>query len=106
MDEQFRRNLELERQTGYAFYEQEYRIQREEKLRKEAEDQAAQYLIEKEEERRQKEEERRQKEEAIQQKQQMLEKVYSLARIMKKSGISIDEIMKETGLSKEDADKL
>jgi hypothetical protein len=98
MDEQFRRNLELERQTGYAFYEQENRIQREEKLRKEAENQAAQYLIEKEEE-------RRQKEEAIQQKQLILEKLYSIARMMKKSGISIDEIMKETGLTKDETDR-
>jgi predicted transposase/invertase (TIGR01784 family) len=92
MDEQFRRNLELERQAEYAFYEQEYRIQREEKLRKEAENQAAQYLIE--------------KEEAIQQKQQLLEKVYSLARMMKKSGIPIEVIIQETGLSGDEVDQL
>ena len=76
------------------------------KMKEEERRQKEEERRQKEEERRQKEEERRQKEDAIQQKQLMLEKVYSLARIMKKSGIPIDEIMKETGLSKEDADKL
>ncbi len=99
MDKQFRRNLELERQTENAFFVQESKIQHEEKLRKEAQQQAQQYFIEKEDQ-------RRQKEEAIRQKQMMLEKLFALARMMKNTGVPIDVIMKETGLSKEETDQL
>ncbi len=91
-DEQFRRNLEMERKTGNAFYELELRIQQEEKLRKEAESQAAQYLIEKEEERRQKE--------------SLMEKMLHLAKMLKETGIPVDEIVKQTGLSAVDIAKL
>ncbi|TVQ19720.1 MAG: hypothetical protein EA361_00585 [Bacteroidetes bacterium] len=92
LDEQFRRNLELERQTENAFFEQESKIQQEEKRRKEAEKQAAQYLAEKEEERMQKE--------------AMLDKLRDLAKMMKTSGMPIDEIVNATGLPKEEVEKL
>ncbi len=98
-DEQFRRNLELERQTENAFFEQESKIQQEEKLRKEAEIQATKYLAEKEEERRQKEEQRSQKE-------SMLNKLRDLGKMLKISGMAIDEIAEKTGLSKEEIDGL
>ncbi|TVQ20226.1 MAG: hypothetical protein EA361_00250, partial [Bacteroidetes bacterium] len=92
MDEQFRRNLELERQTENTFFEQESKIQQEEKLRREAEKQAAQYRIEKDEERSQKE--------------AMLRKLRDLAKILKTTGMPIDEIAEKTGLSKDEIEGL
>lgn len=91
-DEQFCRNLEVERKTGNAFYELEFRIQQEEKLRKEAESKAAQYLIEKEKERRQKE--------------SLMEKMLQLAKMLKERGTPVDEIAKQTGFSAVDITKL
>ena len=59
-----------------------------------------------EKERRQKEEERRQKEDERNQKEEALNKIYISAKQMKKIGMPADAIMKATGLSKEDIEKL
>jgi hypothetical protein len=88
-DEEFVNNLKAEEEWEYNFTTIERKL----------------YLAEqqKEEERRQKEEERRQKEEERRQKE---ETKLKLAQKMKKYGESIEDIMRETGLSKDEIEKL
>ncbi len=119
-DEQFRRNLELERQTEYAFYKQESRMQELEKLRKEEEQ------LRKEEEKRRKEEvKRRRKEENLRkeeenlrkaseeqaelyrkQKESAYAKLRDYAKMLKDSGMDTHEIAEKTGLSQKEIETL
>jgi len=103
MDEAFRRNLEAEEELDTIFDEQEARY-----LKKivEAEEREKEAKKRESKERRYKEEERRQKEEALKQKEHALKQNESLtlklAIHMKKSGATIEDIIKETGLNVED----
>jgi hypothetical protein len=85
MDEEFRRNLEVEEEIDFIFEEQESKY-----LKKiiEAENREKAEKIQKEEERREKEEERKQKNALA----------VKLARQLMKSGLNTDEIARETGL--------
>jgi hypothetical protein len=87
-DKQFRAQLEGEWEIEYLF---EYH---EAKFLKQIEEER----LQKEEERRQKEEERRQKEEERRQKESALEKIARLEQLLKKQGLSSDDIAKETGV--------
>ncbi len=80
-DDQFRRNLELERQTEYAFYEQEIRMQHLEKRMKESEKQADIYK---------------------QEKESAYEKLRDYAKLLKETGRPLTEIIEKTGLSKDE----
>jgi len=90
---------ELTEKNQILQQENEEAKQREEEERRQKEEERRQ----KEEERRQKEEERRQKEEERRQKEQINIK---LAIKMKRYGESIEEIIKETKLSKEEIEQL
>jgi len=86
MDKEFRRNLEVEEEIDFIFEEQESKF-----LRKIAEAENRE-----EEERKQKEEEQRLKEALA----------VKLARQLRKSGLDIDEIARETGLNPETINNL
>jgi len=89
-DEQFRRNLELERQTEYAFYEQEAKMRELEKLRKESD--------------KLREESEKQAEIYRKQKESAYQKLREYAKSLKKDGASLNEIIEKTGLSEGEID--
>jgi hypothetical protein len=93
MDEEFRRNLEVEEEIDFIFEEQETKF-----LRKIAEAENRER-----EERRQKEEERRLKEDQFRLNEALALK---LAKQLRKSGLDIDEIARETGLNPETIQQL
>ncbi len=119
-DDQFRRNLELERQTEYAFYEQEIRMQElekrmkaeEEARKKEEKHRKEEEKHRKEEEKLRKEEEKRRKESEKQadiykqEKESAYEKLRDYAKLLKNSGKPLREIVEMTGLSKQEIQSL
>jgi hypothetical protein len=105
-DETFRDNEKKDKTIEELTYQKEELTYQKEELTYQKEEERRQ----KEEERRQKEEERRQKEEERRQKEeerrQKEEAMLKLATKMKKYGEPLEEIQKETGISKEEIEKL
>jgi hypothetical protein len=100
MDDEFRRNLEAEEELDFIFDEQEAKyLQKIVELEKKEEKERKLKL----EAQRKEEEERKLKEEEMKQKEALALK---LARYLKSTGISSQEIAKETGLSPEKLDLL
>ena len=98
-EEYYEKIGDLEIALNQTQQEKEEALKKAEEERKRAEEER----MRAEEERKRAEEERRQKEEVEKREK---EKSLKLARMMLKMDISIDEIKKETGLSKEDIEKL
>jgi hypothetical protein len=100
MDDEFRRNLEAEEELDFIFDEQEAKyLKKIVELEKKEEKERKLKL----EAQRKEEEERKLKEEEMKQKEALALK---LARYLKSTGISSQEIAKETGLSPEKLDLL
>jgi hypothetical protein len=101
-DKKFRAQLEGEWEIEYLFEYHEAKflkqIEEERRLKEEERQQKEEERQQKEEERRLKEEERRLKEEERRQKESALARISKLEQLLKKQGLSSDDIAKETGL--------
>jgi len=102
-EEKIIKQLQAEEEYYESLAELELSLNKTQKEKEEAVKQAEEERRQKEEERRQKEEAQKREEEERRQKEEAMRK---LAKRMKKYGETIEEIQKETGLSKEDIEKL